>query len=142
MARSYEEIIAARRARLAPGAEADRAVFEQAYDVAMQVVELREKHGLTQAQLADRSGIDQGDISRIERGATSPTARTLQRIADALGADVRLVERASTVLDESLDRIEKRPKGQLTARQATEALQAERAGRTASGRTPAVRRAR
>ena len=95
MARNYEEIIAARRARLAPGAEADRVVFEQAYDVAMQVIELREKHGLTQAQLAERSGIDQADISRIERGATNPTARTLQRIADALEADVRLVARSS-----------------------------------------------
>jgi len=39
--------------------------------------------------------MDQGDISRIERGSTSPTAKTLQRIADALGADVRLVARAS-----------------------------------------------
>src|SRR3546814_1404705 len=83
MARSYRDSTAARRARVAPGVGADRAVFEQAYDVAMQVVELREKHGLTQAQLAELSGIDQGDISRIERGTTSPTARTLQRVADA-----------------------------------------------------------
>lgn len=95
MATSYRDSTAARRARVAPAAEADRAVFEQAYDVAMQVVELREKHGLTQAQLAERSGIDQADISRIERGATSPTARTLQRVADALGADLRLVARSS-----------------------------------------------
>jgi ribosome-binding protein aMBF1 (putative translation factor) len=95
MARSYRDSTAARRSRVAPAAGADRAVFEQAYDVAMQVVELREKHGLTQAQLAVLSGIDQGDISRIERGATSPTARTLQRVADALGADLRLVARSS-----------------------------------------------
>ena len=45
---------------------------------------------------AERCGIDQGDISRIERGATSPTARTLQRIAEVLHADVRLVARASS----------------------------------------------
>lgn len=56
---------------------------------------LRDRHGLTQRQLAERCGIDQGDISRIERGSTSPTARTLQRIADALDADLRLVARAS-----------------------------------------------
>jgi transcriptional regulator with XRE-family HTH domain len=56
---------------------------------------LRERQGLTQAQLAVRCGMDQGDISRIERGSTSPTAKTLQRSADALGADVRLVVRAS-----------------------------------------------
>ena len=95
MARSYGDSTAARRARVAPVVEADRAVLERAYDLAMQMVELREKQGLTQAQLADRSGIDQADISRLERGATSPTARTLQRVADALGADLRLVTRSS-----------------------------------------------
>jgi hypothetical protein len=35
------------------------------------------------------------EARRIERGSTSPTARTLQRIAEALDADVRLVSRAS-----------------------------------------------
>ena len=38
--------------------------------------------------------MDQADISRIERGATSPTTRVLQRIADALDADLKLVARA------------------------------------------------
>ena len=93
MPRSYDDIMAARRGRLPPGSEAQRRVFEQAYDLAMQIVELRERHGLTQVELSARCGIDQGDLSRIERGATSPTARTLQRIADALDADLRLVAR-------------------------------------------------
>lgn len=93
MARTYEESTAARRERLSPEAQAHRGVFEKAYDIAMQVVELRERHGFTQSELAERTGIDQADISRIERGSTSPTARTLQRIADALDADLRLVAR-------------------------------------------------
>jgi ribosome-binding protein aMBF1 (putative translation factor) len=93
MARGYREIADERRARLAPEGLEQRKVFEQAYDVAIQLIELREKHGLTQAQLAERCGMDQGDISRIERGSTSPTSRTLQRIADALDADLRVVER-------------------------------------------------
>lgn len=84
-----------RRARVVPDSAAQQDVFEKASDIALQVIDLREKHGLTQAQLAERCGIDQGDISRIERGSTSPTARTLQRIAEALDADVRLVARAS-----------------------------------------------
>lgn len=95
MRRTYEEIVTERRARLAPESAAQREVFEKAYDIALQVIALRERHGLTQAQLAARCGIDQGDISRIERGSTSPTARTLQRVADALDADVRLVARLS-----------------------------------------------
>jgi len=95
MARKYVDIVADRRARLSPEAQEQRGVFKQAYDVALQVIDLREKHGLTQAELAERCGMDQADISRIERGTTSPTARTLQRIADALDADLRLVDRAS-----------------------------------------------
>ena len=95
MVRSYEEVTSKRRAQLGGDAEAQRTVLEQAYEVAMQVVALRERHSLTQAELAERCGMDQGDISRIERGSTSATGRTLQRIAEALDADVRLVARAS-----------------------------------------------
>ncbi|WP_419554633.1 helix-turn-helix domain-containing protein [Candidatus Poriferisodalis sp.] len=95
MARAYDEVVAARRARVGPDAAARGEVLAQAYSIAMQVVELREKHSLTQAQLAAQCGVNQADICRIERGAMSPTARTLQRIADALDADVRLVARAT-----------------------------------------------
>lgn len=95
MARTYDDVTAGRRARLTDEAKADGEVLGQAYDIAVQLIALREKHGLSQAELAERCDVDQGDISRIERGATSPTARTLQRIAEALDADVRLVARAS-----------------------------------------------
>lgn len=95
MNRNYKDATAASRDRLSPDARAQREVFEQTYDIAMQIVELREQLGLTQAELAERCAMDQGDISRIERGSTSPTGRTLQRIAGALDADVRLVARAS-----------------------------------------------
>lgn len=94
MARNYEDVTASRRKRLSPDAMAYREVVQQTYDIAVQIIELRERHGLTQSELAERCGIDQGDISRIERGSTSPTARTLQRIAEALDSDVRLVARA------------------------------------------------
>ena len=95
MTRSYEEIAAERRAQFSPVSKEHAKAFEQAYRVAMQVVELRERHGLTQSQLAEQCGMDQADISRIERGSTSPTTRVLQRIADALDADLKLVARAS-----------------------------------------------
>lgn len=94
MGSSYTDIAARRRASLDADALSQTGVFEQAYAVAMQVVELRQQLGLTQAQLAERCGMDQADISRIERGATSPTTRVLQRIADALDADLRLVARS------------------------------------------------
>lgn len=90
----YDEEVASRRARLGAETVAQAEVFAQAYKIAMQVMDLRNKHGLTQSQLAERCDMSQADISRIERGSTSPTARTLQRIADALEADVCLAARA------------------------------------------------
>lgn len=48
---------------------------------------LRQRAGLTQAQLGDLAGIDQSNISDIERGEIlRPTADTLGRIAAALQA--------------------------------------------------------
>lgn len=40
---------------------------------------------LTQAQVAELSGINVKNISRLERGITSPTFATLTRYAKALG---------------------------------------------------------
>ena len=45
----------------------------------------RAQKGLSQKQLAALTGIDQADISRIERGLANPSVSTLERIAVALG---------------------------------------------------------
>lgn len=91
--RTYDEITADREARSGPEAAAYRQVFEAAYGIALQVIDLRRQRGLAQRQLAERCGIDHADIGRIERGSADPTAWTLQRIAEALDADLRLVSR-------------------------------------------------
>jgi DNA-binding XRE family transcriptional regulator len=91
---SYNECVAGRWAKVSEAGKVQSRIFEGAYAVAMQVVELREKHVLTPAELAKRSGIDQWDISRIERGSAMPNVNSLIRIADALSADLRLVPRA------------------------------------------------
>ncbi|MGH3828716.1 MAG: helix-turn-helix domain-containing protein [Pseudonocardiaceae bacterium] len=48
---------------------------------------IRQAHGWTQQELADRSGYSQGTISRVERGASRATRDTavLNDLADALG---------------------------------------------------------
>lgn len=69
--------------------------FEQAFSLAMQVIERREQLGLSQTELAEKTGIDQADISRIERGSGNPTEKTLTRLAEALGAEWKLVSKAS-----------------------------------------------
>lgn len=46
---------------------------------------------LTQPLLSELTGIQQAEISRIERGIGNPTASTLLRLAEALGQRVALV---------------------------------------------------
>lgn len=45
----------------------------------------REQAGLTQQELAEKAGLRQSHISRLEQGHHSPSALTLQKIADVLG---------------------------------------------------------
>lgn len=92
---SYEDAAALRRAKLSPKGRRQLRQFEQAATLAAQVLEFRTRSGLTQGELADRSGVTQADISRIERGSANPTEKTLCSIADALDADLCLVPRRS-----------------------------------------------
>ena len=50
------------------------------------LIALRERKGLTQLQLADRMGISQSGVARIEGGDRDPRLSTLRRYALALGA--------------------------------------------------------
>jgi uncharacterized protein len=45
----------------------------------------RERSGLTQRALADRAGTSQSVVARIERGQSSPTVSTLNRLMEAAG---------------------------------------------------------
>lgn len=49
------------------------------------VASARALSGLSQKKLAAITGIDQSDISKIERGVANPSVATLERIAKALG---------------------------------------------------------
>jgi transcriptional regulator with XRE-family HTH domain len=47
---------------------------------------LRQAAGLTQEQLAERSGFSQQYISKLEKGRRNPTIVTLYELATGLGA--------------------------------------------------------
>jgi ribosome-binding protein aMBF1 (putative translation factor) len=50
----------------------------------------RAKQGLSQKQLAELTGIDQSDLSKIERGVSNPSVSTMERIATALGGKLSI----------------------------------------------------
>lgn len=64
--------------------EATRAEFE----VTRALIEARVSMNMTQKELAERSGIRQSNISRIENGTCSPTIATLQSLARGLGKEL------------------------------------------------------
>jgi len=44
----------------------------------------RKRLGLTQEQVAERSGVQAGEVSRIETGKRDPKVSTLERLAKAV----------------------------------------------------------
>jgi DNA-binding XRE family transcriptional regulator len=96
MSTSFDDFITELEAEaLAEGPEAvaELEAFRLHFSLARQFATLRRERHLTQKQLAELSGIDQAEISRIERGQANPTAATLGALTSALGVDVRLVAR-------------------------------------------------
>ena len=63
----------------------------RALGLALKIVKLREKKGLTQTQLARLMGTSQQAISRIESGDYERSSmRTLEKIAEATGTRLKI----------------------------------------------------
>ena len=58
-------------------------------EISAQLIDARNNSGITQKELAQKTGLTQALISRIESGKSHPTIDTLKKIADGLG--LRLV---------------------------------------------------
>ncbi len=63
---------------------------QEEYTIVKAVLDARKRAQLTQQQLADKTGIDRTDISKLENGKTNPTINLLQRIAEGLGMSLKL----------------------------------------------------
>jgi len=60
------------------------------FDLAAHIRQVRAEQGLTQSQLAELAGINQGDLSRIEAGDRDPRWSTIMRISAALGEAIKI----------------------------------------------------
>lgn len=56
--------------------------------IGFRIKEKRLKLGLTQEELAKKIGIDQSDLSKIEKGTANPTIKMIKRIADSLDSKI------------------------------------------------------
>lgn len=64
----------------------------------------RRRAGLTQRALAERAGVPQPSVARIESGASIPRADTLQRLLRAADQDLEVEPRLGRGVDRSLIR--------------------------------------
>jgi DNA-binding XRE family transcriptional regulator len=70
-------------------AEYDRLAPE--YELAGSLIQARIDKKLTQAELAERAGVSQVMIARLESGTSNPTVATVSKVASVLGKALKLV---------------------------------------------------
>ena len=63
---------------------------ELEYQLMMMLLKARNEQNLTQSELAERTGIRQSNISRIEKGQALPSISTLCKIARGLGKRLQI----------------------------------------------------
>ena len=63
---------------------------ELEYQLMMMILKARNEQHLTQSELAERTGIRQSNISRIEKGQSIPSISTLNKIAHGLGKQLEI----------------------------------------------------
>ena len=59
-------------------------------DVIRAIVDARTSQNLTQRELAERTGINQADISKLENGTRNPSVNLLKRLAEGMGMALRI----------------------------------------------------
>ena len=71
--------------------------FAKAYDeiqpemnITRAILDARIRAGMTQMELAEKSGISQADICRLEKGTRNPSIALLKRLADAMDSTLRI----------------------------------------------------
>lgn len=73
-----------------PEFSAEWDALEPEFQIVKAMLDGRAAKGMTQKDLADITGINQADISKLENGNGNPSLRTLERIAKGLGMRLKL----------------------------------------------------
>ena len=73
-----------------PEFKAEYEALEPEFDIIQAIIDARKKSGFTQKQLSEKTGIAQGDISKIEKGEANPSLKTLKRLASGMNMRLHL----------------------------------------------------
>jgi transcriptional regulator with XRE-family HTH domain len=86
--RTFEDALKTRLEE--PGFRAEYDALEPEFAIIQAMIDARRNSGLTQKELSERTGIAQGDISKLESGGANPSLKTLQRLAAAMDMKLKL----------------------------------------------------
>ena len=64
--------------------------LEPEFAIIQAIINARKSSGMTQKQLAERTGIAQADISKLETGSANPSLKTMQRLAFGMGMRLKV----------------------------------------------------
>lgn len=64
--------------------------LEPEFAIIQAIIDARKETGLTQKELSERTGIAQGDISKLENGSANPSLKTLQRLANGMNMQLKV----------------------------------------------------
>jgi len=73
-----------------PEFRAEWDALEPEFAIIQAMINARTDSGMTQKQLSERSGIAQGDISKIETGNANPSLNTLKRLAFGMNMKLKI----------------------------------------------------
>lgn len=59
-------------------------------DVIRAMVDARVEQNLTQKELAEKVGMNQADISKLENGTRNPSLKVLKKLANGLGMELKI----------------------------------------------------
>ncbi|WP_198525657.1 helix-turn-helix domain-containing protein [Thiomicrorhabdus sp. Kp2] len=64
--------------------------LEEEFQFIRVLIDMREKSGLTQEEIAKKMGTQKSNISRLEKGTSNPGWKTLKKYAHACGFKIQL----------------------------------------------------
>ncbi len=73
-----------------PEIKAEYETLKPEFAIIQAMIDARKLKGITQKELSERTGIAQGDISKLENGNGNPSLKTLQRLASAMGMYLKI----------------------------------------------------
>jgi transcriptional regulator with XRE-family HTH domain len=86
--RTLEKVLAEQMER--PEFKAEYEALEPEFAIIQAMIAARKRSGITQKQLAEKTGIAQADISKLETGSANPSLKTMRRLASGMGTRLKV----------------------------------------------------